>query len=100
MGKFPGGDAEIVAKCLAEGVHRCVVQHFCDLGDGQLVFLEQKLGSVPPWPAFHSHTLATGLLMWMSARSEGCWTGEGKTCGDNKFLHSICLPRTQCAQCG
>lgn len=27
---------------------------------------------------------------------EGCWTGEGKACGDNKFLHSICLPRISC----
>ena len=69
-------------------------------GRGQETGAEQKLGSVPPWPALHSHTLATGPLMQTSARREGCWTGEGKTCGDNKFLHSICLPRAQCAQCG
>lgn len=48
-------------------------------GRGQETGAEQKLGSVPPWPAFHSHTLATGPLMQMSARREGCWTGEGKT---------------------
>lgn len=45
-------------------------------GRGQETGAEQKLGSVPRWPAFHSHTSATGPLMRMSACREGYWIGK------------------------